>query len=88
MRGGYDGAMTRLLSFVILSLVVMPVGVVAGTIKKDAFAIEEQQAKDARRADAHEYHEKAEKVQELQQQHELEHPEMMFDEQQEDDVDE
>jgi hypothetical protein len=79
--------MRRLLAAATVALLLAPVSVIAGTATKDAFAVELEQQKDARRADLHELQEKQERVQELQEQRELEHPEIIFDEH-EDDVEE
>ena len=75
--------MRRLLAAATIGLLLAPVAAHAGTVKKDSFAVEVEQQKDARRADLHELQEKEERVQEMQEQRELEHPEIMFDEHEE-----
>lgn len=79
--------MRRLLAAATVGLLLAPVVVFAGTVSKNPFDVEVEQQKNARRADLHEIQERAERVQEMQQQRELEHPEIMYDER-EDDVEE
>ena len=52
--------------------------------KLDPFARQEEQQKEARRSDLRDLHEKEERTEQIKQERELDHPEIMYDEREED----
>ncbi len=81
----YDGAMRFLFSLATVSLFVT--SVYAGPVpsnQKDPFAGESLQQRQARKAELRDLEERKERASELQEQREIEHPEMNYDEHEDD----
>src|SRR5437879_4238275 len=82
-RGAMSADMRTLLFLVITCALVTPAR--AGSVsQKDPFIKQEQQQRESRHADMREREENEERKQEMQEQRELEHPEMMYDDRDED----
>jgi hypothetical protein len=81
--------MNRLLAAATVAIALSPMSVVAGGHKhaKDPFEKELEQQRAARQAEIRDWKEREERAQQVQRQRELDHPEIMYDER-EDDLDE